>query len=79
MSEKDTLRTDARHLATYGYVSRPNMNYMLVRDGKELMRGDESAIFRWIHNNCHFSLIQAVKYEGYRIIPIDLPGERRVT
>lgn len=53
----------------YGYAPprRNNSVYVLTRDGAEIMRGTEIAIWGWIHNNTSFSVFHATRHEGYSI------------
>ena len=41
--------------------------YILYHDGKEIMRGKEFEILKYIHQHHSYSLNHALKYEGYSI------------
>lgn len=43
--------------------------FILYRDGKEIMKGSEIAIMDYIHNNHCYSFDHACAYEGYSIKP----------
>ncbi len=39
--------------------------YILFRDGKEIMSGNEFEVLKYIHRNHSYSFDHAIKYEGY--------------
>lgn len=45
--------------------------YILFRDGKELMRGTEFQVWKYLHNACPASIHHALKWEGYSIVNPD--------
>ena len=49
--------------------------YVLTRDGKEIMRGSEAEIWGWMHSHLSYSVHHALTYEGYTITPVQ-PGTR---
>jgi hypothetical protein len=57
----------------YPYEASRTGEYVLLRDGKEIMRGSEDAVWRYLHRS-PYSVSHALKYEGYKIVP--LHGER---
>ena len=59
------------------YPKSPSGQYVLTRDGEEVLRGTENAIWAWMHRNHSFSVDHALKYEGYRIAPVEAITERR--
>jgi hypothetical protein len=53
------------------YPRSPSGQYVLSRDGKEVMRGTEDEVWRWIHKNHSFSIDYALRHEGYAIAPVE--------
>jgi hypothetical protein len=53
--------------------SRPSAKaadrFVLLRDGKEIMRGSSFEIARYIHRNHSYSVDHALKHEGYSMVP----------
>jgi hypothetical protein len=45
--------------------------YVLLLDGKEVMRGTEFACVKYVHQNHSYSFDHACKYEGYKLVPSD--------
>lgn len=45
------------------------MNHILLRDGKEEMRGTIDEIYRHVHRTHCYSVSHALEYEGYSIVP----------
>ena len=43
--------------------------FILSRDGKEVLKGSECACLDYIHNNHCYSMDHACKYEGYSFKP----------
>jgi|HubBroStandDraft_2_1064218.scaffolds.fasta_scaffold16299_2 GNAT superfamily N-acetyltransferase len=43
--------------------------FVLTRNGREVMRGSEDQIWTWLHRHHSFSVDWALKYEGYAITP----------
>lgn len=43
--------------------------FILSRDGKEVKKGSEIALWDYIHNTHCYSVEHAIKYEGYEITP----------
>jgi hypothetical protein len=54
---------------SYPYPSSPSGQYVLTRDGKEIMRGTEYEIWEWMHSHLSYSVDHAFRYEGYKITP----------
>lgn len=52
-----------------GYVPIPDAPpiKLLLKDGKEIMRGTEVQIWKYIHDNHCFSVSHALAHEGYSI------------
>ncbi len=42
--------------------------WILLRDGKEVMRGSSFDVAKYIHRNHSYSLDHALKYEGYKMV-----------
>jgi len=53
------------------YPPSPSGQYVLSRDGKEVMRGTEQEIWQWMHRNHSYSIDHALRYEGYSITPAE--------
>jgi hypothetical protein len=59
---------------SYPYKASPNAGcgasgqYVLLRYGKEVMRGTEGEVWQYIHRNHCYSVDHALKYEGYSIV-----------
>lgn len=53
------------------YPSSPSGQYVLTRDGQEIIRGTEEEIWRWMHRNHSYSINHALRYEGYAIAPVE--------
>lgn len=51
------------------YPTSSSGQYILKRDGREVMRGTEQEIWQWIHRNHSYSIDHALRYEGYSIVP----------
>lgn len=60
------------------YPSSTSGQYVLTRDGQEIMRGTEEEIWRWIHRNHSYSIDHALRYEGYAIAPVENVSAREV-
>ncbi len=43
--------------------------FVLKRDGNEVKRGSEIALWDYIHDNHCYSVDHAIRYEGYTITP----------
>lgn len=54
----------------YPYQSSPTGYYILLRDGKETMRGTEQECWQFIHRFHCYSVEHALKYEGYSMEPV---------
>jgi|HubBroStandDraft_2_1064218.scaffolds.fasta_scaffold58474_2 hypothetical protein len=61
---------------SYPYDKSPSGQYVLTRDGREVLLGTEQEIWSWMHKNVSSSVDHALKHEGYRIAPAD--GARSV-
>lgn len=70
--EVDEVRGSRRRAApvSFPYEKSPSDQYALSRDGKEILRGTEQAIWSWMHKNLSSSVDHALKHEGYRIAPV---------
>jgi hypothetical protein len=58
------------------YPVSPTGQYVLTRDGREIMRGTEQAIWSWMHANLGYSVEHALRHEGYRIAPATAEARR---
>lgn len=76
-AKRPTARKSTSSRGTVTYPRSPSGQYVLTRDGKEVMRGTENAIWAWMHRNHSFSVDHAIQYEGYRIAPVEAVTERR--
>lgn len=65
-AEKGEAMSDEEALKFYGNGARWKP-YILLRDGKEVMRGYEDDCMKFIHKNHSYSFDHALKYEGYSI------------
>lgn len=43
------------------------MEFILMRDGVEVMRGSEEKIMAYIHRSHPYSVYHALTYEGYQV------------
>jgi hypothetical protein len=43
--------------------------FILSRDGKEVLRGEEIDLWEYIHKNHPYSVSHALKHKGYEIEP----------
>lgn len=59
------------------YPSSPSGQYILRRDGQEVIRGSEQEIWQYIHRNHSYSINHALRYEGYSIAPVEGLSEVR--
>jgi len=73
----EARRHHARKSPSGAYPRSPIGQYVLTRDGKEVLRGTENAIWAWMHRNHSFSVDHALQYEGYRIAPVEAVAEHR--
>jgi len=53
----------------YNYGYSPTNDYVLTRDGKEVHRGTEESVWRYLHSNHGYSVSHALQFEGYKIEP----------
>jgi len=60
----------------YPYPTSHTGQYRLTRDGKEVLRGSEGEIWKWMHRHESSSIEHALRYEGYKIEPISQHGTR---
>ena len=56
-------------MKSYGYETSSNGRYVLSRDGREIMRGTEAEIWKYLHQTHSFSVTHALAWEGYTIRP----------
>jgi hypothetical protein len=70
-SKLSEARRPAARRGSATYPRSPSDQYVLTRDGKEVLRGTENAIWAWMHRNHSFSVDHALKYEGYQIAPVE--------
>lgn len=57
-----------------GYPYPPAPLYRLLRDGHEVARGTEGALWTWLHQHHSYSVSHALRFEGYAIVPADWPS-----
>jgi hypothetical protein len=60
------------HMKAKAYVDSSHVGskpMVLRRDGKEVMRGTEHELVKYIHNHHSYSVSHALKYEGYTMTP----------
>lgn len=60
-----------RRPTSYPYQRSASDQYVLTRDGREVMRGTESQIWKWMHANVSSSVDHALRHEGYKIEPVE--------
>lgn len=53
------------------YPKSPSGQYVLRRDGQEVMRGTEDEVWQWLHRNHSYSVDHALRHEGYSIEPVE--------
>lgn len=53
----------------YRYERSSSGQYVLERDGKEVMRGTEHEVWRHLHVSHGYSVSHALEHEGYAIRP----------
>jgi hypothetical protein len=65
---------------SYPYGPSPTGQYVLTRDGTEIMRGTEQEIWAWMHSHLGYSIEHALRYEGYEITPagVQAPARRNL-
>ena len=63
---------------SYLYQTSHSNSYILLRGQKEVMRGTEEQVWRYIHNNHSYSVGHALEYEGYAIYPIEQTQKHNV-
>lgn len=75
---EEARRPQRRQMYPYGQSA--SGQYSLKRDGREIMRGTEEEIWRWMHSNLGYSIDHALTYEGYSITPVqNEPREDYIT
>ena len=62
----------------YPYKPSPIGLYVLMHDGREVIKGSEDLLWCHIHRRHSFSVEHALKYEGYSIKPLDIPPQPMV-
>lgn len=53
----------------YGYERSDSGSYVLERDGKEVARGTEQEVWKYLHRSHGYSVSHALRHEGYSIRP----------
>ena len=53
----------------YDYQKSESGRYVLSLDGREVARGTEGELWRYLHRHCSCSVSHALAHEGYSIEP----------